>query len=316
MPLQLDFLPTLEDTAPVQGRPLILPIAQIDEDPSQPRSEFDAEALAELSRTIAARGVLQPVSVRPHPERAGRWMLNFGARRLRASKLAGKSEIACFVNEGTDPYAKVIENEHREGLKPLELALFVKGELKRGKSRAEVAREMGKSGGYISIVCALIDAPDWLVEVYQRGQCRGMTELYELRRIYEEQPKEARRLIESGVSITRGELVRLGGNVPTVPVAQLQPERSDANEPARVGDKAETPSSDSAQPADRAGQPLKPPTNRDHLVLLAETPEGNVEVVLGDLPQCRDAVFVVDSVSKGRHKASLDQLRDLRLVRL
>lgn len=122
-----DYLPTLEETAPEpQGRPMVLPMDSVEEDPAQPRSEFDPEALAELAASIAVRGVLQPVSVRQHPERGGRWILNFGARRLRASKLAGKSEIPAFVDAMADTYAQVIENEHREALRPMELALFVK----------------------------------------------------------------------------------------------------------------------------------------------------------------------------------------------
>jgi len=62
MSLQLEeYLPNLGDTpAAGDGRPVLLAIDLIDEDPLQPRSEFEAESLGELARTIAARGVLQP----------------------------------------------------------------------------------------------------------------------------------------------------------------------------------------------------------------------------------------------------------------
>src|SRR6185295_8246614 len=158
MPVQLEYLPVLEDVAPAQtaeGRPGLIALDLIDEDPGQPRREFAGEALAELAATIAARGVLQPVSVRPHPETPGRWMLNFGARRLRASRLAGKAEIPAFVDEMADSYDQVIENEHREALRPMELALFVKRQLAAGQSQTDVARELGKSRAYITFVCAL-----------------------------------------------------------------------------------------------------------------------------------------------------------------
>ena len=85
MPLQLDDLLALDDPTSSnqrQGQPLMLPIELIDEDPDQPRREFDADALQELADTIRERGVRQPISVRSHATQPGRWMLNFGARRL------------------------------------------------------------------------------------------------------------------------------------------------------------------------------------------------------------------------------------------
>jgi ParB family chromosome partitioning protein len=166
------------------GAPLQLSIASIDEDPDQPRTEFDAEALQELAQTIAARGVRQPVSVRPHPTQPGRWMLNFGARRLRASRLAGKAEIPAFVDGSLDSYDQVIENEQRAALRPLELALFVQRRMAMGESQAEIARGMGKSRGYLTFVNAMVDPPDWLMDLYRSGRCRGLMELYELRRLH------------------------------------------------------------------------------------------------------------------------------------
>ena len=52
---------------------------------------------------------------------------NFGARRLRASKLAGLTEIPAFIDTTAENHDQVIGNEQREGLKPLEIALFVQG---------------------------------------------------------------------------------------------------------------------------------------------------------------------------------------------
>ena len=157
----LDLLATPADL--LAGAPLQLRIDTIDEDPDQPRREFDPERLAELAETIRERGVRQAVSVRRHPTQPDRWMLNFGARRLRASKLAGKDEIPAFVDHTADSYDQVIENEQREGLKPLELALFVQRRLVNGESQADIAKRLGKSRQYIMIATALIDAPDWLL---------------------------------------------------------------------------------------------------------------------------------------------------------
>ena len=125
MPLRTDPIGFPDLASFESGGLLHLPIDTIDEDPDQPRSEFDVAALEELASTIRTRGVLQPVSVRPHPQSPGRWMLNFGSRRYRASKLADRDVIPAFVDESFDTYAQVIENEQREALKPLELALFI-----------------------------------------------------------------------------------------------------------------------------------------------------------------------------------------------
>lgn len=186
MSLPLDDLGLLDAPAPGDGQPKLLAIETIDEDPEQPRQEFDAAALRELAATIEARGVRSPISVRPHPTRPGRWLLNFGARRLRASKLAGKSEIPAFIDRAADAYDQVIENEQREALTPLELALFVQRRLHAGETKAEVARRIGKSKMYVTYATALIDPPDWLLELYRSGRCRGLRELHELRRLDEE----------------------------------------------------------------------------------------------------------------------------------
>ena len=191
------------------GQPLMLAVDSIDEDPAQPRKEFDAEALRELADTIALRGVRQPISVRPHPELDKRWILNSGARRLRASRLAGKTEIPAFVDTTADSYDQVIENEQRESLKPMELALFVQRRIEAGDSQAEIARRLGKSRQYITYATALIDAPDWLLAAYREGRCKGVTELYELRRLFTEYGEEVRAWASGSEAITRESLAAL-----------------------------------------------------------------------------------------------------------
>jgi ParB family chromosome partitioning protein len=187
MSLQLDDLAALDAPSPTSnGQPLLLPVADIDEDPDQPRREFDANALQDLAETIRERGVRQPISVRPNLQQAGRWALNFGARRLRASKLAGRETIPAFIDTTADSYDQVIENEQREGLKPLELALFVQKRLALGDRQADIAKNLGKSRQWVTLATALIEAPDWLLQAYREGRCRGMNELYELRRLHGE----------------------------------------------------------------------------------------------------------------------------------
>ena len=209
MPLQLDDLAGLDEptgSPQGQGQPLMLPIELIDEDPDQPRREFDADALQELADTIRERGVRQPISVRPHPNQPDRWMLNFGARRLRASKLASKETIPAFIDSTADSYDQVIENEQREGLRPLDFALFVERRLALNESHAEIARRLGKSRPYVVFASALIDAPDWLMALYRQGRCQGLTELYLLRRLHAQSPHAVQAWLAQNESVTRGGL--------------------------------------------------------------------------------------------------------------
>jgi ParB family chromosome partitioning protein len=276
------------------GGPRLIALQDIDEDPEQPRSEFDEASLAELAATIAGRGVKQPVSVRPHPHDSGRWMLNFGARRLRAARLAGLGEIPAFVDETVDSYDQVIENEQREGLKPLELALFVRRRLALGENQAEIARRLGKSRQYVTLATALIDAPDWLLDLYRSGRCRGVTELYELRRLHAADPEGLQKWLQTQPTISRAELHTYkvdAGSEPT------RPSRGDVAVeavPATPGLVASQASSGgrpaaqtsigavSAQPGRRAPKPL------DRVLVLRGQVDGvTVRILLGEPPpQC------------------------------
>jgi ParB family chromosome partitioning protein len=232
MALQLDDLAALDAPSPTaSGQPLLLPVADIDEDPEQPRREFDANALQELSETIRVRGVRQPISVRPNLQASGRWVLNFDARRLRASKLAGLETIPAFIDTTANSYDQVIENEQREGLRPLELALFVQKRLALGDRQADIAKHLGKSRQWVTLATALIEAPDWLLHAYREERCRGMNELYELRRLHGQHADA----VEAWVAgqrepITRDRLAELRAEL--TPVAQPLPTAAPATNSA------------------------------------------------------------------------------------
>ena len=216
MPLQLDDLAALD--APIQqatGQPLMLAADAIAEDPDQPRQEFDTNALNELAETIRERGVRQPISVRPDLQHSGRWVLNFGARRLRASRLAGLKEIPAFVDSTADNYDQLIENEQREGLTPLELAMFVQKRLAMGDKQAEIAKRLGKSRQWVTLTTALIEAPDWLLQAYRQGRCRGMNELYDLRRLHESHGQAVEAWVTQQGAITRERIAGLRDGLET-----------------------------------------------------------------------------------------------------
>jgi len=98
-------------------------ISQVEVNPFQPRTEFDQEALEELSASIKLQGLIQPITVR---KAGGSYQLISGERRLRASKLAGLTEIPAYIRTANDQQMlemALIENIQRENLNAIEVAL-------------------------------------------------------------------------------------------------------------------------------------------------------------------------------------------------
>ncbi|MGP1609429.1 MAG: ParB/RepB/Spo0J family partition protein, partial [Burkholderiales bacterium] len=195
--------PAVAVAAQPTGKPLDIPLADIEEDPDQPRKEFTPEAMQEMTDSVRARGVKTPVSVRPHPSKPGKWMLNFGARRYRGSLAAGRETIPAFVDEAHDDYDQVIENIQRDDLKPMELALFIKKRLDAGDKKQHIAKSLGKDGAIITQHLALIDPPACIEEAYSSGKCKSPTTLYSLRGLYEKFPEQVDAWCASAVEITR-----------------------------------------------------------------------------------------------------------------
>ncbi len=142
--------------------------------PNQPRKEFSEEALEELTESIKAKGVLQPVLVRPMPGQRGKYELVAGERRLRASKLAGLTEIPALVREMTDLESMavaLIENLQREDLNPIEEARgYQELTSKFGLSQEELGRQVGKSRSALANSMRLLSLPDPIQESIGRNE--------------------------------------------------------------------------------------------------------------------------------------------------
>jgi ParB family chromosome partitioning protein len=105
------------------GKPLEIPIDQIDRNPFQTRSHLNEEQLGELAASITANGVVQPVLVRPLAN--GRFQLIAGERRWKASEMAGKKTIPAILRRVSDEQAMeitIVENLQRLDLNPMEQA--------------------------------------------------------------------------------------------------------------------------------------------------------------------------------------------------
>lgn len=306
-------LPSLEDAPPapesMSGAPLQLPLALIDEDPEQPRKEFDEASLRELSTTIAERGVRSPISVRPHPIKSDRWMLNFGARRLRAARAAGCDAIPAFVDVTADSFDQVVENEQREALRPLELALFVQRQLVHGMTRSEVARRLGKSQAYVSMVCAMIDPPDCLMAAYRGGKCQGLTELYELRRLHGFAPARVEEFLGTVERVGRSNVEELRASVePKTAKSMLSRDNPGSAQTRQAPPVVPTPRGH----ATLSRHPEDP--RASGLILTACLAGEVVHVRLDFLPTNPNEVYVATS-GQDRKAVVLDKLTDLALRR-
>ena len=99
-------------------------VSLIHPNPSQPRTNFDAEALGELAASIRELGVIQPLSLRSMPD--GRYQIIAGDRRWRAAKMAGLLSVPAYVRTASDSEVTemaLIENIQREDLNAIEVAL-------------------------------------------------------------------------------------------------------------------------------------------------------------------------------------------------
>ena len=194
--------PTPAAAAPT-GEALQLAIADIDEDPDQPRVTFSAAAMEEMTASVTVRGVISPVSVRPHPDKPGRWMLNYGARRLRGSVAAGKTHIPAFVDNKLDRYDQVVENLQREELTAMELAQFIAARLADGDKKKAIADKLGVDPSVITNHLALVDAPAPIERIYRAELCTSAKTLYELRSLYDKFPEQVAAWCDTAEEVTR-----------------------------------------------------------------------------------------------------------------
>jgi ParB family chromosome partitioning protein len=116
-------VPTITAVAEPTGKPLEIPLDHIERNPFQTRTRFDEAQLTELTQSIAASGVVQPIVVRPLS--AGKYQLITGERRWLASRRAGKATIPAIVRQASDEQTlemTIVENLQRADLNPMEQA--------------------------------------------------------------------------------------------------------------------------------------------------------------------------------------------------
>lgn len=137
-------------------------IADISPNRFQPRKRFSDAALAELAASIKAKGLLQPVTIRPITDGSTPYELVMGERRLRATARNGSLTISCIVRELSDDESReiaIIENLQREDLAPIEEAQSVRDLVDALGSREKAAEKLNKSVGWVDDKLGLLKLP-------------------------------------------------------------------------------------------------------------------------------------------------------------
>ncbi len=143
------------------GSVISIPLELIEVNPFQPRTTFEEESLKELADSIRIHGVIQPITVRKADN--NKFQLIAGERRLRASKLAGKTEVPAYIRTATDQESieiALIENIQREDLNPLEIAINYKRlQDECDLTQEQLAERLGKNRSTVTNFLRLLKLP-------------------------------------------------------------------------------------------------------------------------------------------------------------
>ncbi|HCI4281963.1 TPA: ParB/RepB/Spo0J family partition protein [Klebsiella variicola subsp. variicola] len=203
-----------ESAEPVLNQILEIPRSKIHPDPNNVRKVFDQEEIQNLAASMSAtsaitgkpRGVKVPLSVRPHPELAGEFILNAGARRMAAAEIAGIELLPCFVDAEADEYDNAVDNIQRVGLSAMEMAAFIKSRIDAGDKKGDVAKRLGKPGSFVTEHMSFFDMADCIRDLYDSGLVTSMQALYLLHKAYETYPEEVESLCAKGEPLTKTEV--------------------------------------------------------------------------------------------------------------
>jgi len=159
------------DVAPAPSAPSSVPLSQLRAGRYQPRTRMNPESLAELSESIKAQGVVQPILVRPAAD--GQFEIIAGERRFRAAQMAGLSEVPVVVRDVPDESAlamALIENIQREDLNPLEEAQGVQRLIREFNfTHEQAAQAIGRSRSATSNLLRLLNLAAPVQEMLMNG---------------------------------------------------------------------------------------------------------------------------------------------------
>lgn len=150
-----------------------LPIESLAPGPFQPRAAMNPAALAELTESIRARGLLQPLLVRPDPTNPDRYQIIAGERRWRAAQAAGLHSVPAFLRDLTDTEAMaaaLVENLQRQDLNAIEEAEGYRRLLNEfGLTQDSIGETVGKSRSHIANTLRLLNLPSSVQTEVKKG---------------------------------------------------------------------------------------------------------------------------------------------------
>jgi ParB family chromosome partitioning protein len=141
-----------------------IPVDKIEADASQPREEFESEALERLADSLKQRGQLQPIRVRWDGDKE-KYVIIVGERRWRAARMAGLAELVCIISakdasESDVLIEQLVENCLREDLRPMEKAKAFKTLMdSQGWGVRELSRQLAVNHAGVVQTLALLDLP-------------------------------------------------------------------------------------------------------------------------------------------------------------
>jgi len=166
------FVDNALDISVDNGDVSVLRISHIEPKKTQPRKDFNKEALAELADSIAKHGIIQPIVVRSLPN--GYYQIIAGERRWRAAKMAGHDEVPVVIKNVDDLTAAemtMVENLQREDLNPIEEALGYKYLVDYyNLTQEEISRKVAKSRTVVTNALRLLSLPGDVLSYIEQGE--------------------------------------------------------------------------------------------------------------------------------------------------
>ena len=179
----------------------------IEPDPNQPRKVFTEEGIAELAMSMDSEGLLQPITVQPHPEYSDfkpRYIIIAGERRWRAAGRLGWEMIPAIIRHGIETASAVklqlLENIVRQDLNPIEEARALAKLLEQGYTVEETAGALGLSTGHVTRRVEMLSAVPEAIHLVSIGEMKATTCYYLSRLSVNEQRRVMRVMVQNNMN--------------------------------------------------------------------------------------------------------------------